>query len=319
MEALGWRWLICRLARIAVPACRAPAALAQRLRMVRAGPLALVVAFGRHGSWARAPAPSTARRVLSRLRLRRALVCRQLLLDLRHHAYPRRAAAGGVGADPAFVFFGAGPLLRPLRPGRRAGSARNRLGPVGARVCTVLLGCARTGGRAHHQRSVGPARLLASGQRSREPACALDGSVWDQFLAGRSERSSRGWRAAPRQIEEPFCRTLGMGCMRRRAAHLRFLRHLFRVSEAESLRYRRPHPAQPRRRKHRLLACSQRLGKPHRRLHRARQRELQNIYRRNTADRRAERRNHLPALSHASRSHRLAGITRAVFRGRAAL
>jgi apolipoprotein N-acyltransferase len=67
------------------------------------------------------------------------------------------------------------------------------------------------------------------------------------------------------------------------------------------------------------MVWPRRVGAAHRRVQALGRRTMQNLHRRNPANRRAYRRNHLPALPHASRSGRLAGVARALHREERAL
>ncbi len=202
---------------------------------------------------------------------------------------------------------GARTLLRPLRPGARAGAARHGLHAHGPGLCAVSLDRPRSRRRAHHQRSLGPARLLAGGQRARQPARAVDRRLRHHFCSRRCECASRRRFAAGARRQESARRPLGLGRLRRDAADLGLCRRLCPSAQARSHGHRRPDSAQSRRGRRQQLA-RRGLGPPHRRIHAPGRRAMQDLHRRNPANRRAHRRNHLPAVSHSSRSRRLAGI-----------
>ncbi len=87
----------------------------------------------------------------------------QLLLDPRHHVALRRHADTRANAAAHRLQPGAGTLFRTLRPWPCAGAARHWLHAHGARLCAISLDGSRACRRAHHQRALGPAWLLAGG------------------------------------------------------------------------------------------------------------------------------------------------------------
>ena len=95
------------------------------------------------------------------------------------------------------------------------------------------------------------------------------------------------------------------------AADFRIRRRLCSAAQARSHRDRRPDSAESGCGLREQLARAG-VGSPHRRIHAPGRRAMQDLHRRHSADRRAHGRNHLPALSHASRSRGLAGVARAV-------
>src|SRR6202035_2228536 len=103
---------LCWTAGAAVSAGRAAAAVAECRGLVRTG--AAFVGFDACG---RRAGTSAAARVSDCLSVRRALVCGQLLLDLRHDAVTRRIASGCFGITVAGFQPGAGTLLWVLRAG----------------------------------------------------------------------------------------------------------------------------------------------------------------------------------------------------------
>ena len=101
-------------------------------------------------------------RVFARIRLRRALVHGQLLLDPRHHDALRRHARRCSRTAAHWIQSRSRSLLRIIRSGGDAGSSGNGENPSRPRRRAFSLGCARSGRCAHHQRAVGSTWLFAS-------------------------------------------------------------------------------------------------------------------------------------------------------------
>ena len=226
-----------------------------------------------------------------------------------------------------FGIFGLGVVL--VR--RATGSVRMALG-----VRALSLGRAGPCCGAHHQRSMGPAWLLADRQRARQSARAVDRRLRHHICSCRGERAAcrrvagsdsasarlesepkldRGaLEEARARLEELVRGSLGLGCLRRSSARLWLCGHFCFASEAGSDCNRGSDSAESRCGRGQQLAGAG-VGPPYRRIRAPGRRAVQDLHRRNSADRRARGRNHLPAVSHASRSCRVAGIARAVFRG----
>ena len=100
-----------------------------------------------------------------------------------------------------FGFFGLGVVLVRRATGSDA---------VALAAAPFLWAALGSGGRAHHQRSLGSAWLLAGGQRARESACAVDRRLRDQLCAGRGECAACGgagldWRAQDERLATRRC------------------------------------------------------------------------------------------------------------------
>ena len=168
-----------------------------------------------------------------------------------------------------FGLFGLGVAL--VR--RATGSTRLALA-----FAPILWTAPGPGRRPHHQRSLGPARLLAGRQRTGEPACAVDGRLRHQFCSGRSERAARRRFAAGKRVKSRLAgRWAGrwvLGRLRSASADLRFLRRFCRAAQTRAHRHRRSHPAQSRRRLRQQLARAG-MGQPYRRIHSSGRRAMQ--------------------------------------------
>ncbi len=185
MEILGSRGPLCGLAGVAVSARRSPSRLAQSHRVVRAGSALVGCALS--------PARSSCARPLRRAFLL-AYLCG--FLWYMGNCYWVRDTMFRYGDMPPlaptllliafslvlglyFGLFGLGVMLV-----RRA----TRQCTAGTGCGAISLGCARSCGGTHHQRSLGSARLLAGRQRPGQSACPLDRCLWHHLSAGRRQR-----------------------------------------------------------------------------------------------------------------------------------
>ena len=78
----------------------------------------------------------------------------------------------------------------------------HRIGAPRSRLRAFPLGCARPRRRAHHQRTLGSAWLLAGGQRIRQPARSLDRRLRNQLCSRRRECAPCRRNADPKYVRD---------------------------------------------------------------------------------------------------------------------
>ena len=243
-------------------------------------------------------------------RLRRPLVHGQLLLDSRHHDAVRRHAPTGANVAAHWLQPGPRPLLRPLRPGPRAGAKsygqHAACALAAAPVFWVALELAASRITSVPWDQLGYSQV---DNAPRQSARSLDRRLRHQLLARRCRtRSSPAASCSTALRISAVCGIAGVALQ-------------WQARAASFSTRRAPRPPPPPSSSSPISTSPASASGPTPASGTATSltspnsppKQCKAVHRRNSSNRRLQRRNRLSALCHASRSDRVARVASAVF------